>query len=318
LRRLHAVGGGHVASIRWDLIYGLPGDTLADVLLGLDFVSDASPGATVALQPLQVLPGTQYREDAVAHGLIYDEEAPYVAVQSRTFSSSDMHAAEVIAGVVASWREALRCICGPRVGLTLPGLYSAVITTDFLGKIRVADRPRREGTLEFGISLLALIDRATGAPHVKSRARDVVEWTLIDFVGSKIPVASATRLRSHRARPARSASRGAAAGSYSVSSEIDDALIFAFEYDLTGRIASDGPLPTDPEETWRLAFGSDLVTMSGAMWMVLSVLLATPASSDEIVRKLQASGRCGAQASEEIVAQALCVLQEQGVVRRSP
>ena len=85
---------GADARIRWDLIYGLPGDTYDDLLAGMDYIMSVQPGALMAIQPLQVLPGTEYRARAAADGLIYDEQNPYIAMESSTFSRSDMLMAE--------------------------------------------------------------------------------------------------------------------------------------------------------------------------------------------------------------------------------
>jgi radical SAM superfamily enzyme YgiQ (UPF0313 family) len=81
---------GATARLRWDLIYGLPGDSYEDLLRGMDYVNTVQPGALMAIQPLQVLPGTEYRESAGALGLIYDSRNPYMVVQSETFSSEEM------------------------------------------------------------------------------------------------------------------------------------------------------------------------------------------------------------------------------------
>ena len=87
--------GAH-ARIRWDLIYGLPGDTYEDLLAGMDYIMSVQPGALMAIQPLQVLPGTEYRVRAEADGLIYDEQNPYITMESSTFSRSDMLMAETV------------------------------------------------------------------------------------------------------------------------------------------------------------------------------------------------------------------------------
>lgn len=96
---------GADARIRWDLIYGLPGDTYDDLLAGMDYIMSVQPGALMAIQPLQVLPGTEYRARAEADGLIYDEGNPYIAMESRTFSHGDMLMAAMASQLTSAfWR----------------------------------------------------------------------------------------------------------------------------------------------------------------------------------------------------------------------
>jgi hypothetical protein len=93
-KNIEALGVG--AQLRWDLIYGLPGDTFGDLLDGLDFIYALAPGAMVICQALQVLPGTEYRASARQLGLVYDPIAPYEVLQSHTFSAIDMQKARAL------------------------------------------------------------------------------------------------------------------------------------------------------------------------------------------------------------------------------
>ena len=61
-------------SVECDLIIGLPGDTVEDVLEGIDFAIGLDPGK-VQLSTLHVLPGTDLWERAQELGLVFDSAA---------------------------------------------------------------------------------------------------------------------------------------------------------------------------------------------------------------------------------------------------
>ena len=84
----------HEAGVTYgfDLIAGLPGDTLDGFRASLDFVMGFIPNH-VDIFPLAVLPGTRLRETAPSFGLNYQAEAPYRVISSPTFSREDMAAA---------------------------------------------------------------------------------------------------------------------------------------------------------------------------------------------------------------------------------
>lgn len=81
---------GSPASARWDLIYGLPGDSFEDFIAGLDYVYANAPGATIALQRLQVLPGTDMWANSARYGLLFERHDPYWVIKSDTFSAVDV------------------------------------------------------------------------------------------------------------------------------------------------------------------------------------------------------------------------------------
>jgi radical SAM superfamily enzyme YgiQ (UPF0313 family) len=76
------------------LIYGLPGDTVASFRRSLDFAAALDP-PHLAVFPLMVLPGTELWRKAGAIGLQFDPEPPYLVR-----SHADMSAADIAAG----WR----------------------------------------------------------------------------------------------------------------------------------------------------------------------------------------------------------------------
>jgi radical SAM superfamily enzyme YgiQ (UPF0313 family) len=82
---LHEAG----AVYGFDLIYGLPGDTLEGFRHSLDFVMGFIPNH-VDLFPLAVLPGTRLQETAPTFALSYQPEAPYQVTSTPEFSEPDM------------------------------------------------------------------------------------------------------------------------------------------------------------------------------------------------------------------------------------
>lgn len=85
---LHQAG----ATYGFDLIYGLPGDTLAGFHDSLDFALSLAPNH-LDLFPLSVLPGTRLHDTAPEFGLQYLQSIPYTVLASPTFSAGDMGAA---------------------------------------------------------------------------------------------------------------------------------------------------------------------------------------------------------------------------------
>ncbi|GHU89591.1 B12-binding domain-containing radical SAM protein [Spirochaetia bacterium] len=76
-----------------DLIYGLPGDTLAGYRKSLDFALSLYPN-NLDLFRLSVLPGTILFEKMVEYGLKTDGKAPYTVISTPEFSAVDLAKAE--------------------------------------------------------------------------------------------------------------------------------------------------------------------------------------------------------------------------------
>ncbi len=89
---LHQAG----AVYGFDLIYGLPGDTLAGFYASLDFAMSLAPNH-VDMFPLAVLPGTRLREKAAALALDHQPNAPYRVLSSPQFSDEEMSLAAEVA-----------------------------------------------------------------------------------------------------------------------------------------------------------------------------------------------------------------------------
>ena len=85
---LHQAG----ATYGFDLIYGLPGDTLAGFHDSLDFALSLAPNH-LDIFPLSVLPGTRLHDTAPDFNLQHLEAIPYTVLASPTFSAANMGAA---------------------------------------------------------------------------------------------------------------------------------------------------------------------------------------------------------------------------------
>ena len=85
---LHQAG----ATYGFDLIYGLPGDTLDGFHASLDFALSLAPNH-LDIFPLSVLPGTRLHDTAPDFGLLHLQDIPYTVLASPTFTEADMGAA---------------------------------------------------------------------------------------------------------------------------------------------------------------------------------------------------------------------------------
>ena len=87
-------------SVECDLIIGLPGDTRADVLAGLDFVISLDPGR-VQLSTLHVLPGTELWERSGELGLVFDRRPPHEIIATPTLDFTELRRLEVLGNAAA-------------------------------------------------------------------------------------------------------------------------------------------------------------------------------------------------------------------------
>lgn len=82
----------HGAIFGFDLIYGLPGDTIGRFRDGLDFALSLYPNH-LDIFPLSVLPGTRVASRAAELGLGHLPAPPYTLLESPTFPATEMDAA---------------------------------------------------------------------------------------------------------------------------------------------------------------------------------------------------------------------------------
>jgi len=78
-----------------DLIYGLPGDTLAGFKKSIDFAVSLQPN-NLDIFPLAIFPGTVIHEKADSFGINFSQSAPYTVISTPSFSKEDIEAAAVI------------------------------------------------------------------------------------------------------------------------------------------------------------------------------------------------------------------------------
>jgi len=76
--------------VRVDLIVGLPGDTPDSVRRGIDYLASLRPRCESQVFNLAILPGTAFREDAARLGLRHQPRPPYYALETPTFTTSDL------------------------------------------------------------------------------------------------------------------------------------------------------------------------------------------------------------------------------------
>lgn len=84
------------ATFGFDLMYGLPGDTLDGFRSSLDFALGLYPNH-LDIFPLAVLPGTALADRSADVGLQYLPAPPYTLIASPTFSAADMREARKLA-----------------------------------------------------------------------------------------------------------------------------------------------------------------------------------------------------------------------------
>ncbi len=108
------------ATFGFDLIYGLPGDTLKGFFDTLDFALALYPNH-LDIFPLAVLPGTKLAERGTALDMRWNPKPPYILEETGTFSVADMAAAAELAtacdifytrGKAVAWFNAIIRVIG--------------------------------------------------------------------------------------------------------------------------------------------------------------------------------------------------------------
>jgi radical SAM superfamily enzyme YgiQ (UPF0313 family) len=86
IRALQAEG----IKTRVDLIVGLPGDTVDSVRRGMHYLAERKLYDEIQVFQLSILPGTAFREEAVALGLEHQARPPYYVLRTPTLSLDQM------------------------------------------------------------------------------------------------------------------------------------------------------------------------------------------------------------------------------------
>jgi radical SAM superfamily enzyme YgiQ (UPF0313 family) len=76
--------------VKVDLIIGLPGDTAESVRRGLHYLHDNGLCSDLQVFNLAVLPGTAFREEAAALGLLHQPRPPYYVLQTPSLDRTDL------------------------------------------------------------------------------------------------------------------------------------------------------------------------------------------------------------------------------------
>src|SRR5262249_5185855 len=77
--------------VKVDLIIGLPGDTVASVRRGIDYVQSSGLYTQVQVFNLAILPGTSFRQEAAALGLRYQDRPPYYVLETPALLTQQMY-----------------------------------------------------------------------------------------------------------------------------------------------------------------------------------------------------------------------------------
>jgi radical SAM superfamily enzyme YgiQ (UPF0313 family) len=93
----------------FDLIYGLPDDTLEGFLESLDFALSCAPNH-IDIFPLSVLPGTRLRDDAAGRGLNYLRTVPYTVLGSASFPEESLSSASDWTAAVHEFYNGFRAV----------------------------------------------------------------------------------------------------------------------------------------------------------------------------------------------------------------
>lgn len=89
-----------------DLIIGLPGDTVSDVLESFRFVISANP-TKIQSSTLHILPGTLLWDRAEDLGLLYDSVAPHEIIATNDLSFSELRQLEVFGLAIGKFHRAI-------------------------------------------------------------------------------------------------------------------------------------------------------------------------------------------------------------------
>jgi radical SAM superfamily enzyme YgiQ (UPF0313 family) len=77
--------------VKVDLIIGLPGDTLASVRRGFDYLASSKLFTSTQVFNLAILPGTAFRQEAADLGLQFQPRPPYYVYETPTLKTQDLY-----------------------------------------------------------------------------------------------------------------------------------------------------------------------------------------------------------------------------------
>ncbi len=77
--------------VKVDLIIGLPGDTVASVRRGFEYLASSKLFTSTQVFNLAILPGTAFRQEAEQLGLKFQPRPPYYVFETPTLDTSDLY-----------------------------------------------------------------------------------------------------------------------------------------------------------------------------------------------------------------------------------
>ncbi|MFO1063239.1 MAG: radical SAM protein [Pirellulales bacterium] len=77
--------------VKVDLIIGLPGDTVASVRRGFDYLASSQLFTSTQVFNLAILPGTAFRQEAADLGLEFQPRPPYYVYETPTLRTEDLY-----------------------------------------------------------------------------------------------------------------------------------------------------------------------------------------------------------------------------------
>ncbi|MEM7153857.1 MAG: radical SAM protein [Myxococcota bacterium] len=169
---------GENPNLRWDLIYGLPGDTLQDFLEGIDYIQGVQPGAPMALQPLQVLPGTEFRATAKELGLRYDDVSPHVTRQTPQFSPADMLRAHLVSMLIEQMYPVISRLFDTYQVRPGGAFFTEIFTASFFDALD--DHALMTNVARFGRALSAWAQARAPDPEAAAVVRDAIEYRVVE------------------------------------------------------------------------------------------------------------------------------------------
>jgi hypothetical protein len=170
-----------------DLIYGLPGDTLAGFRKSLDYALELGPNHLDVFR-LAVLPGTSLADRAGALGIVHDAEAPYLVRSTPRFGAADLGEAERLADAVDLLYNKGRAVMWFRPLLELLRVRPSSLVASFAdfaasslpGRASMAHRTIEKLQLDFLADLFAKkppAGKAAGARAAFELVRAAGAWT---------------------------------------------------------------------------------------------------------------------------------------------
>ena len=153
----------------FDLIYGLPGDTLEGFYESFDYAMGMVPNH-LDIFPLAILPGTELYDRAEEYLITYDEEKEYLVCSTPTFSADDMAAAGAFTEKVVRLYNEGRAVTWFDIILSASGLTPSAFFQ--------AAPPPYEGEEPFSYQGRAITDvyQAAGIPQLTDLAVDLVTY----------------------------------------------------------------------------------------------------------------------------------------------